>query len=68
MRTDAEATANAKLTTAVLTADSLNNSYIHVVHTNGIYHLAMVTCQCQGEHQIPLDLVTSLWVLTVVLD
>ncbi|KAF8235408.1 hypothetical protein L208DRAFT_1173198, partial [Tricholoma matsutake] len=41
------------------TADALNNSYICVVHTNGIHHLVMVTCQCQGEHQIPLDLVTS---------
>ena len=53
MRTDAEAT------TRLLTANALNNSYVHVVHTNGIHHLAMVTCQCQGEHQIPLDLVTS---------
>ena len=44
---------------AVPTADALNNSYIRVVHTNGIHHMAMVTCQCQGEHRIPLDLVTS---------
>jgi hypothetical protein len=43
----------------VPTADALNNSYIRVVHTTGIHHLAMVTCQCQGEHQIPLDLVNS---------
>jgi hypothetical protein len=52
-------TADADLTTAPPTADALNNSYIRVVHTNGIHHLAMVTCQCQGEHQIPLDLVAS---------
>ena len=44
---------------AVPTADALNNSYIRVVHTNGIHHMAMVTCRCQGEHRIPLDLVTS---------
>ena len=44
---------------AVPTANALNNSYIHVVHTNGIHHMAMVTCQCQGEHRFPLDLVTS---------
>jgi hypothetical protein len=40
-------------------ADALNNSYIHVVHMNRIHHLAMVTCHCQGEHRIPLDLVAS---------
>ncbi|KAF8221961.1 hypothetical protein L208DRAFT_1325044, partial [Tricholoma matsutake] len=41
------------------TANALNNSYICVMHTNGIHPLAMVTCQCQGEHRIPLDLVSS---------
>jgi hypothetical protein len=46
------------------TADALNNSYIHVVHTNRIHHLVMVTCQCQGKHQIPLDLVASNLLLT----
>ena len=40
-------------------ADALNNTYVRVVHTNGIHHLAMVTCLCQGEHNIPLDLVAS---------
>ena len=30
-----------------------------MVHTNGIHHLAMVTCQCQGADRIPLDLVAS---------
>ena len=58
MTTDPEAitmlsTADAELTTALPTAYALNNSYIRVVHTNGIHHLAMVTCQCQGEHQFP---------------
>ena len=38
-------------------ADALNNTYVRVVHSNGIHHLAMVTCQCRGEHQLPLDLV-----------
>lgn len=52
-------TADADQITALPTADALNNSYIRVVHTNGIHHLAMVTCQCQGEHRIPLDLVAS---------
>jgi hypothetical protein len=51
--------ADAKPATMLPIADALNNSYIHVVHMNGIHHLAMVTCHCQGEHQIPLDLVAS---------
>jgi hypothetical protein len=41
------------------TADALNNTYVRVVHTNGIHHLAMVTCNCQGEHGVALDLVAS---------
>ena len=51
--------ADAHMTFRPPTADTLNNGYIHVVHTNGIHHLAMVTCQCQGEHRIPLDLISS---------
>jgi hypothetical protein len=43
-------TADADHTTTLLTADALNNSYICVVHTSGIHHLAMVTCQCQEAH------------------
>jgi CxC2 like cysteine cluster associated with KDZ transposases len=39
------------------TSDGLNNSYVHVLHTNGIHHIAMVTCSCQGQDRIPLDLV-----------
>jgi hypothetical protein len=52
-------TADAEPATTLLIADALNNSYIRVVHMNGIHHLAMVTCHCQGEHRIPLDLVAS---------
>ena len=26
--------------------DALNNTYVRVLHTNGIHHLAMVTCLC----------------------
>jgi hypothetical protein len=52
-------TAHTKPATTLLIADALNNSYICVVHMNGIHHLAMVTCHCQEEHQIPLDLVAS---------
>lgn len=38
-------------------ADALNNTYVRVVHSNGIHHLAMVSCHCQGADSIPLDLV-----------
>jgi hypothetical protein len=40
-------------------SDGLNNTYVRIVHTNGIHHLAMVTCLCQGEQNVPLDLVAS---------
>ncbi|KAM6490431.1 hypothetical protein JOM56_014104, partial [Amanita muscaria] len=40
-------------------SDALNNTYVRVVHINGIHHLAMVTCHCQGDRQIPLDLVAA---------
>ncbi|KAF8952217.1 hypothetical protein BDZ97DRAFT_2066652 [Flammula alnicola] len=39
------------------TADAFNNSYVRVVHTNGIHHLAMVSCRCRGPDQLPVDLV-----------
>ncbi|KAH9478642.1 hypothetical protein JR316_0009099 [Psilocybe cubensis] len=41
--------------------DGLNNSYVRVVHTNGLHHLAMVSCVChsQGSDTLPLDLVAS---------
>lgn len=37
--------------------DAFNNSYVRVVHTNGIHHLALVSCQCHGADSLPLDLV-----------
>lgn len=43
-------------------ADIFLNAYVLVVHTNGIHNLALVSCQCQGDNQLPLDLVVSrLW-------
>lgn len=41
------------------TADAFNNSYVRIVHTNGIHHLAMVSCRCRGLDLLPLDLVAS---------
>jgi CxC2 like cysteine cluster associated with KDZ transposases len=40
-------------------ADELNHTYVRVVHTNGIHHLAMVTCLCDGHDNVVLDLVAS---------
>ncbi|KAF8958979.1 hypothetical protein BDZ97DRAFT_1667832 [Flammula alnicola] len=40
-------------------ADALNNTYVRIVHINGIHHLAMVACQCRGADCIPLDLMAS---------
>jgi len=37
--------------------DALNNSYVRIVHTNGIHNLALVACHCQGSQSLPLDLV-----------
>jgi len=30
-----------------------------VVHTNGLHHISMVSCQCRGEEVLPLDLIAS---------
>ncbi|PPQ87765.1 hypothetical protein CVT25_015008 [Psilocybe cyanescens] len=46
-------------TDGIPTADGLNNSYIRVIHTNGLHHLAMVSCSCQGADILPLDLMAS---------
>jgi CxC2 like cysteine cluster associated with KDZ transposases len=38
--------------------DALNNKYVRIVHLNGIHHLAVVFCSCQGDH-LPFDLMFS---------
>ena len=38
--------------------DGLNNTYVRAFDINGIHHLAMVTCNCHGQEQVALDLVT----------
>ncbi|KAF8798363.1 hypothetical protein BYT27DRAFT_7264931 [Phlegmacium glaucopus] len=40
-------------------ADGLNNQYLRIAHVNGIHHLAVVTCACRGDDQIPIDLMYS---------
>ena len=44
--------------------DALSNQYIRVVHTNGIHHIALVFCTCQGHDNITTDLIYAGWVLT----
>jgi hypothetical protein len=44
--------------------DALNNQYIRVVHTNGIHHIALVFCTCQGHENITTDLIFAGWVPT----
>jgi hypothetical protein len=41
------------------TGDMFNNSYVRIVHFNGIHHLAMITCSCHGARQIPFDIIAS---------
>ena len=38
------------------TTDALNNNYIRVIHTNGVHHIALLNCACQGNTQIIKDL------------
>lgn len=40
-------------------ADAFNNSYVWIIHTNGIHHLALLMCNCCQEDQIPMNLVSS---------
>jgi hypothetical protein len=44
--------------------DALSNQYIRVVHTNGIHHIALVACTCQGHENITTDLIYAGWVPT----
>lgn len=38
-----------------VSSDSLG-TYIRVVHSNGLHRIAMISCQCNGEDVLPLDL------------
>ena len=40
-----------------MTKNGLNNAYVNIVHTNGIHHLAMVSCVCHGPDLLPMDLI-----------
>lgn len=40
-------------------AAATHGAYVRVVHTNGLHHIAMVSCQCHGKDVLPLDLFAS---------
>lgn len=37
----------------------LLSTYVRVIHVNGIHNIAMVSCECHGADNLPLDLVAS---------
>lgn len=40
--------------------DGLQNAYVRIVHTNGLHHLALVSCACRdGPDELPLDLMAA---------
>lgn len=44
--------------------DAFSNQYVWVVHTNGIHHIALIACTCQGHENIITDLIYARWVPT----
>ena len=46
-------------TPEVPTRDAFQNSYVRIVHTNGLHHLAMVSCRSHGAEFLPRDLIAS---------
>ncbi|KAG6904770.1 hypothetical protein DXG01_007304, partial [Tephrocybe rancida] len=43
----------------VPTSDALNNSYVRVIHVNGVHHTPLMRCSCWGEAAITSDLVAG---------
>ena len=39
-----------------LPGSAIPGSYVRVVHSNGLHHIPMVSCHCQGQDTFPLDL------------
>ena len=37
--------------------DGLNNSYVRIIHTNGVHHLPLARCSCSGTDALPCDLI-----------
>jgi hypothetical protein len=47
-----------------LKCNALSNQYVRVVHTNGIHHIALLSCTCQGHERIMTDLIYARWMPT----
>ena len=43
----------------MLRRDALAHPFVHVVHTNGIHHIALVCCGCRGEETTHADLMVA---------
>ncbi|KAG6914147.1 hypothetical protein DXG01_002188 [Tephrocybe rancida] len=39
--------------------DALNNTYVRIVHNNGMHHIPVLRCGCHGEASVPADLVAA---------
>jgi hypothetical protein len=37
--------------------DALNNQYVRVIHTNGVHHIALVSCSCRGKENVLKDMI-----------
>jgi hypothetical protein len=46
------------------TRDALNNQYVRVIHSNGVHHLGLVSCNCEGSDLLPGDLMHAGFVPT----
>jgi len=46
------------------TRDALNNQYVRVIHSNGVHHIGLVSCSCQGSDRLPFDLMHAGFVAT----
>lgn len=49
----------APLETDIPRTDALDNPFIRVVHTNGIHHIAVVSCSCRGRENTHCDLMAA---------
>ncbi|KAF8799621.1 hypothetical protein BYT27DRAFT_7227787 [Phlegmacium glaucopus] len=48
---------NAAANLPSVAAPLTDNTYVWVIHTNGVHHLALVTCSCSGVDGLPEDLI-----------
>lgn len=44
--------------------DGLYNQYVRVIHNNGVHHIGLVTCACQGSGRLPVELMQAGYMTT----